>query len=77
LHYLVFEDLFRHDQPWAFNFGVGDAVHKRRFSNRESVDTSVSLLRRTPGNRVRSASHALFVSGKHLTRWVLRRRVTK
>lgn len=77
LHYLVFEDLFRHDKPWAFNFGVGDAAHKRRFSNRESVDTSVYLLRRTPGNHVRSASHALFASGKHLTRWVLRRKVTK
>jgi CelD/BcsL family acetyltransferase involved in cellulose biosynthesis len=77
LLYMVLEDLFSHKKPEAFNFGVGDGVHKRRFANREAKDTSAYLLRRNLSNQILKASHFLFDSGIRLAKRVLRRKVEK
>lgn len=75
--YLVFEDLFGHAQPSAFNFGVGDGGYKRRFATRESADVSVFLLRRTFRNRARWASHRAFRVAGVIAKRLMGRKVTK
>lgn len=77
LLYLLLEALFRKNTPWALNFGIGDAVYKRRFANRQISDASVFLLRRGLGNRLRWSSHRAFQAGVNLTKRLLHRTVEK
>jgi CelD/BcsL family acetyltransferase involved in cellulose biosynthesis len=72
LHYLVLEDLFAHDTPELFNFGIGDMEYKRHFSNRVSHDATMYLFRRTLANRLRHTSHLVFHSGVRLAKRLLK-----
>jgi hypothetical protein len=60
LYYMMLEDLYQHRTPRFVNHGVGVTPHKRLFSNRETVDTSVQLFRPTMRNRLLCTSHSLF-----------------
>jgi hypothetical protein len=77
LLYLVLEDLCRENPPGAFNFGVGDGTHKRRFGNRESADRSAFIFEKTSSARLLCGSHEFFRRGVVLVKKVMNRRVAK
>jgi CelD/BcsL family acetyltransferase involved in cellulose biosynthesis len=77
LLFLAIEDLFQHNPPSVINFGIGDAVHKRRFANRETSDAAVVVCRKTLMNRVRLSSHKRFQDMIDLAKRIIGRRVTK
>jgi Acetyltransferase (GNAT) domain len=74
LYYMMLEDLYRYRPPRLVNHGVGVTPHKRLFSNRESVDTSVHLFRPTIRNRLLCTAHALFNSALGVGRRFLAKR---
>jgi Acetyltransferase (GNAT) domain len=74
LYYMMLEDLYRYRPPRLVNHGVGVTPHKRLFSNRESVDTSVHLFRPTIRNRLLCTAHALFNSALGIARRFLAKR---
>jgi hypothetical protein len=74
LYYMLLEDLYRHRPPRLVNHGIGVTPHKRLFSNRESVDTSVYLFRPTIHNRVLCTGLALFSSVVAIAKRLLARR---
>jgi Acetyltransferase (GNAT) domain len=74
LYFLMLEDLYQHRPPRLVNHGVGVSEHKRLFSNRESVDTSVHLFRSTIRNRLLCTAHTLFNSALGIARLLLAKR---
>ena len=62
LYYMMLEDLYQHRPPRLVNHGRGVTPHKRLFSNREAVDTSIYLFRRTIRNHFLCTSLSLFDS---------------
>ena len=68
LYYLLLEDLYHHRRPDHVNHGVGVTPHKRLFTNRQSLDTTVYLFRPTLANRLKLASHELYCSSVRLAK---------
>jgi hypothetical protein len=71
LHH-VLDDLYANDPPALFDFGVGDAPHKRRFATGSVRDASVLVLRRSVRNYFVWASHGSLQSSVRLVKRVLR-----
>jgi hypothetical protein len=74
LYYMLLEDLYRYRPPKLVNHGIGVTPHKRLFSNRESVDTSVYLFRPTIHNRLLCTGLTLFSRAVGVARRLLARR---
>jgi Acetyltransferase (GNAT) domain len=74
LYYMMLEDLYQHRPPRLVNHGMGVTPHKRLFSNREAVDTSVFLFRRTIRNRLLCTGLGLFDSMLSFAKRFLARR---
>ncbi len=74
LYYMMLEDLYRHRPPRLVNHGVGVTPHKRLFSNRETLDTSVCLFRPTIRNRLLCTGLSLFYSALGVAKRLLARR---
>jgi hypothetical protein len=74
LYYMLLEDLYCYRPPRLVNHGVGVTLHKRLFSNREAVDTSVYLFRPTLRNRILCASLTLFSSALDVARRLFAKR---
>ena len=77
LLYLLIEDLCNHSSLSVLNFGIGDAMYKRRFGNRTGEDAAVILFRKSIRNRLRQVCHSSFRSAVHLAKKMLRRKVKK
>jgi hypothetical protein len=73
LYYLMLEDLHQHRRPTLVNHGVGATLHKRLFTNRSTLDTTVHLFRPTIRNRLRRLSHEWFNSGLGLAKRLLKK----
>jgi CelD/BcsL family acetyltransferase involved in cellulose biosynthesis len=71
LYYLLLEDLYNHRPPRLANHGVGVTPHKRLFTNRSGLDTTVYLFRPTVANRLRGLSQTVFLSGLDLAKRLL------
>lgn len=72
---LMLEDLHTHDAPQTVNFGVGDAVYKRRFANRERSDLSCLIMRRGLRNSVLAELHSAFTMFVRIAKRVIGRKV--
>jgi hypothetical protein len=73
LYYMLLEDLYSHRRPRFANHGTGVTRHKRLFSNRSALDTSVYLFRPTVANKLRCLTMSAFATGIALAKRMLKR----
>jgi CelD/BcsL family acetyltransferase involved in cellulose biosynthesis len=73
LYYLMLEDLHQHRRPTLVNHGMGATPHKRLFTNRSTLDTTVYLFRPTIRNRLGRLSHELFDAGLNFAKRLMKK----
>ena len=73
LYYMLLEDLYTHRRPKLVNHGVGVTPHKRLFTNRHALDTTVYLFRPTVANRLKSLTQGMFSKGLDVAKHLFKR----